>query len=128
MFEAVRRRELVIDPTQHSGKALEHVFTVLGLVLPAEPLRIALHALQTDDLALRATALEYLESILPVDLRVQLWPLLESEGESAELAVDAAAPVRTKRTPDELLAALNLAYPAQRAGIVETRAASRDQS
>ena len=105
VFEAVRR-ELVIDPTawknqrvvddrvvasahegrerdeamlRHSGSALEHVFTVLGLVLPAEPLRIALHAVQTDDVSLRATALEYLESILPADVRVQLWPLLEGE-------------------------------------------------
>ena len=133
VFEAVRR-ELSVDPTAwrsqrvvddqlvaplqaeptpHSGGPLEHVFTVLGLVLPAEPLRIALHAVQTDDVSLRATALEYLESVLPADLRIQRWPLLESE--IVEPEVDAAAPVRTKRSQDELVAALNLAYPTLRA-------------
>jgi hypothetical protein len=62
-----------------ASAGLEHVFTVLGLVLPAEPLRIALHAVQTDDPELRGTALEYLESILPADVRAQLWPLLEGD-------------------------------------------------
>jgi AAA family ATP:ADP antiporter len=70
--------------------SLEHVFTVLGLALPAEPLRIALHAVQTDDPELRGTALEYLESILPSDVRAQLWPLLE--GEAASLAAAAVGP------------------------------------
>ncbi|MGH2899015.1 MAG: hypothetical protein ACRDMZ_10110, partial [Solirubrobacteraceae bacterium] len=59
---------------QRLGTGLEHIFTVLGLALPAEPLRIALHAVQTDDPELRGTALEYLESILPPDVRAQLWP------------------------------------------------------
>jgi hypothetical protein len=124
VFEAVRR-ELVLDPIAwsnqrvaadviasdaSSGTALEHVFTVLGLVLPAEPLRIALHAVQTDDSELRETALEYLESILPADVRVQLWPLLE--GAASPQVAD--APVRNARTQDELVAALHLAYPRTR--------------
>jgi hypothetical protein len=113
VFEAVRR-ELVIDPLAWKtrrvadddiGSPLEHVFTVLGLVLPPEPLRIALGAVQADDSALRATALEYLESILPADVRAQLWPLLEAE----------AAPARSPRSHDELLAAMSHAYQARRA-------------
>ncbi|HTJ47431.1 MAG TPA: hypothetical protein VL463_35275 [Kofleriaceae bacterium] len=84
---------------------LQHVFTVLSLVLPAEPLRIALHAVQTDDPALRGTALEYLESILPADLRAQLWPLLEGEGEASGLSQS------MKRTRDDLLVELQRMYP-----------------
>lgn len=107
--------------SQHTGAGLEHVFTVLGLALPAEPLRIALHAVQTDDPELRGTALEYLESILPADVRAQLWPLLEAEPPPpAEVALPAAAapvshptalPVRAPRSNDEVLAALRRSYP-----------------
>jgi hypothetical protein len=113
VFEAVRR-ELVDDVlASRSDGTVEHVFTVLGLVLPAEPLRIALHAVQTDDSALRETALEYLESILPTDIRAQLWPLLEPETRgppAPSIAVDTATPPRSSRSRDELVAALNLAY------------------
>lgn len=141
VYEAVRR-ELVTDPTEwrsrtivedlvaaaHSPEeearslhALEHVFRVLGLVLPSEPLRIALHAMQTDDTALRATALEYLESILPADVRAQLWPLLEAEtpatpaapGET-ETGTDGTPPQvpaeRKVRPLDELVAELHGSY------------------
>jgi hypothetical protein len=113
VFEVVRR-ELVVDPIawksrptagDEVGSPLEHVFTVLALALPPEPLRIALAAVQADDSALRATALEYLESILPADVRAQLWPLLEAE----------AAPARSPRSRDELVAALRAAYQARRA-------------
>lgn len=145
VFEAVRR-ELVADPTEwkarqlvedlvaasHGGEddvrapsGLEHVFRVLGLALPAEPLRIALHAMQVDDPGLRGTALEYLESILPPDVRAQLWPLLETDDPTLASAVAsavAAATVpaetavpptpRTVRTMDQLVAELSGAYPA----------------
>jgi hypothetical protein len=152
VFEAVRR-ELVADPIawknqrvaadpliaslhdagepdeatpSHAGSALEHVFTVLGLALPAEPLRIALHAVQTDDSTLRETALEYLESILPTDVRIQLWPLLDTDSTTAEAAVVVVAapvpePVRNPRSRDELVAALNLAYPTIRASMLGKR-------
>ncbi len=66
---------------------LAHVFRVLALVLPAEPLRIALRAVQAEDLSLRGMALEYLESILPADVRAQLWPLLDETGETSEATV-----------------------------------------
>ena len=38
-----------------------HVFTLLAVVLPRQPLRIAYRALRSDDRRLRGTALEYLE-------------------------------------------------------------------
>jgi hypothetical protein len=60
-----------------ASQGLAHVFTMLSLVLPAEPLQIALRGLYVDDLHLRGTALEYLESVLPPVVREPLWPFLE---------------------------------------------------
>lgn len=60
-----------------SNKSLEHVFTLLSLVLQAEPLRVAFRGLHTGDPGLRGTALEYLESVLPTGVRDKLWPFLE---------------------------------------------------
>ena len=51
---------------------------MLSLILPAQPLRVAFRGLYTDDAILRGTALEYLESALPEDLRIKLWPFLEN--------------------------------------------------
>jgi ATP/ADP translocase len=81
--EAWKARKLSIDAVIDSGDAeldvgLAHVFRMLGLVLPAEPLRVALRAAKTEDPELRGMALEYLESILPPDVRAQLWPLLDA--------------------------------------------------
>ena len=55
---------------------LDHVFTLLSLALEREPLQIALRALRGTDRALRGTALEYLENVLPEGLREALWPSL----------------------------------------------------
>jgi hypothetical protein len=56
---------------------LEHIFRLLSLCLPSEPLHVAFQALHTDDKYLRGTALEYLDSILPSGIRDQLWQFLE---------------------------------------------------
>jgi hypothetical protein len=60
-----------------AGTSLAHVFTLLALVLPREPLQIAFRSLQTDDQYLQGTALEYLDGILPARIRERLWPFLE---------------------------------------------------
>jgi ATP:ADP antiporter, AAA family len=62
-----------------ASRSLAHVFTLLSLVLPGEPLQIAYRGLQTDDQNLRGTALEYLEGVLPPDIRERLWPYLEDQ-------------------------------------------------
>jgi hypothetical protein len=62
-----------------ANKSLEHVFTLLALILPAEPLRIAFRGLNVRDPFLRGTALEYLESALPPEIRKPLWPYLEDD-------------------------------------------------
>jgi ATP:ADP antiporter, AAA family len=60
-----------------ANQSLAHVFTLLSLVLPREPLQIALRGLHAGDENLRGTALEYLESVLPTTIRQPLWPFLE---------------------------------------------------
>ena len=60
-----------------ANRTVSHVFTLLSLVLPLEPLQIARRGLQTDDDRLRGTALEYLESVLPDAIWEALRPLLD---------------------------------------------------
>jgi hypothetical protein len=79
-----------------AGQSLAHVFVLLSLVLPATPLQIAYRGLHTTDPGLRGTALEYLEGVLPPDIRERLWPFL---GTSAPVNVGA-------RGRDEILADL----------------------
>ena len=59
-----------------AGQSLAHVFTLLSLVLPTEPLKISYRGLHTDDPRLRGTAVEYLEGVLPPDIRDRLRPFL----------------------------------------------------
>jgi HEAT repeat protein len=61
-----------------ANRSLEHLFTLLSLILPRQTLRLAFHALHTDDPQLRGTALEYLETVLPEPIRARLWVLLET--------------------------------------------------
>jgi hypothetical protein len=63
---------------RRAGQSLAHVFTLLSVVLPSVPLHIAYRGLQTDDASLRGTALEYLEGVLPRDIRERLWPFLDT--------------------------------------------------
>ncbi len=81
---------------ERANRSLEHVFTVLSLALDKKHLQIAFQGLYTDDPILRGTALEYLESALPPDLRESLWPFLEGEAREQHSA----------RSRDEILASL----------------------
>ena len=80
-----------------ASRSLAHAFTLLSLVLPAEPLRIAFRGLHTDDPNLRGTALEYLEGVLPPAIRERLWPFLEDPRPARK---------QTSRGRDEILADL----------------------
>jgi hypothetical protein len=62
---------------ERASRSLSHVFTVLSLVLPREPLQIAFRGLLAEDQHLRGTALEYLETALPPLVREKLWPFLD---------------------------------------------------
>jgi ATP:ADP antiporter, AAA family len=76
---------------QRSNRSLEHVFTVLSLALDRRPLQVAFQGLHTDDAMLRGTALEYLETVLPAEIRESLWPFLEDHGEKRPVAGDRGA-------------------------------------
>ncbi len=65
---------------ERANRGLEHVFTILSLVMARQPLKVAFRGLHTDDTLLRGTALEYLESALPEPIREALWPFLEDTG------------------------------------------------
>ncbi len=82
---------------ERASRSLEHVFTVLSLVLPRQPLKVAFRGLHTDDAMLRGTALEYLETALPEDIRVALWPFLEDTRAAAQ---------RESRPTDEIISDL----------------------
>ena len=58
------------------SQSLAHVFVLLSLMLPGEPLQLAFRSLQSEDRFLRGTALEYLEGVLPTPIRERLWPFL----------------------------------------------------
>jgi hypothetical protein len=118
MFDLVRREVAVSRPVWEShflldeadavqfdaalerraSQSLAHVFTLLSLVLPAVPLHVAYHGLQAGDAGLRGTALEYLEGVLPPDIRQRLWPFLDAESVAARSV--------SPRTRDEVLAEL----------------------
>jgi hypothetical protein len=86
-------RELI---SQRASRTLEHVFRLLTLVLPRDPVLAAYRCLESEDPALRGTALEYLDTVLPESVRRPLWPYLELE----------SAPPRSLRKPEQLLSEL----------------------
>jgi hypothetical protein len=67
-----------------AGQSLAHVFTLLSLVLPRQPLNIAFRSLTSGDRQLQGTALEYLENVLPAGVKQALWPYLMPSGASME--------------------------------------------
>jgi hypothetical protein len=75
-------------------RGLAHVFTLLSLVMEREPLQIALLAVVGPDSTLRGTALEYLETVLPDDVRRALWP---------HVGARAAASPLPSRPPDQVV-------------------------
>jgi hypothetical protein len=56
---------------------IDHVFTLLSLVLEREPVQLAARALHAEDRALIGTALEYLETVLSDELKRALWKRLQ---------------------------------------------------
>lgn len=75
---------LQIDEMLHArtNRSMEHVFTILSLVVPRSPLQISFKGLLTSDAVLRGTSLEYLESVLPREIWNSLRPFLDDKRES----------------------------------------------
>ena len=61
---------------ERAERSLDHMFTVLSLAFPRPPLTIALQGAKSDDRVLRATAREYLDELLPPELRQAIEPAL----------------------------------------------------
>lgn len=85
MFDEVLR--------DRANRGLQHVFTLLALILPPSPLQLAYRGLHASDPQVRGTALEYLEATLPPEIRKALWPFLEAP----------PAPSPALRSRDEIL-------------------------
>lgn len=62
---------------ERADRSLEHVFSLLAVVLPRDPLMAAFRALHQEDRMFRGLALEYLETVLPEQIRKPLWVVLE---------------------------------------------------
>lgn len=79
IFEAVERELQMQEVVNNrNAKSIAHIFTLLGLVLPPQPVRLAFRALRGQDRKLHGVALEYLDSVLPPSLRDQLAQYLET--------------------------------------------------
>ncbi len=53
--------------------SLQHVFTILSLAFDRDALPLAMQGVVSEDAARRGTALEYLENVLPSELREAMW-------------------------------------------------------
>lgn len=86
-------------------KSVEHVFTLLSLAYEPGPVRLSLLAYAGDDHTLRGTALEYLETVLPEEIRDALFPML-----------DVRVEIGKKRDREEIVADLVRSMQAMDAG------------
>ena len=101
-----------------SSRGLQHVFTLLSLILPREPVRIAFRALHTGDALLLGTALEYLESVLPPPIQQRLAPFLD----------DRRPPKPAGRNREEILAELLRSHESIEVRLAELRSTAPDRS
>jgi hypothetical protein len=76
---------------ERADQRLEHVFSLLAVVLPREPLMAAFRGLHQEDRSFRGLALEYLETLLPQSIRDRLWVILEESPETRRTADPAEA-------------------------------------
>jgi hypothetical protein len=109
--------------TERGNQSLAHVFTLLSLVFPREPLRIAFQALHTDDQRLRGTAVEYLALILPPQIHQQLSPFLDGGRAASNVARSRDAVVAELLLSNDSIL-LNLADLKQRSAALATRGTS----
>ncbi|MGE0406433.1 MAG: hypothetical protein AB7O65_09040, partial [Candidatus Korobacteraceae bacterium] len=64
-----------------SHQSLEHVFSLLAIVLPRDPLKLAFRALHSEDRLLRGLGVEYLETALPSQHFALLRGMLQVDSE-----------------------------------------------
>jgi hypothetical protein len=59
---------------------IEHIFSLLAIILPREPLEAAFRGLHSRNPELRALTLEYFEGVLPPPVLVRVWALPQFAG------------------------------------------------
>jgi ATP/ADP translocase len=64
--------------------SLEHTFRLLSLVLHPKSIQAAYRGIVLDDPEVKSFAQEYLEQVLPLDVRTRLWPFIGDLSASAE--------------------------------------------
>jgi hypothetical protein len=78
-FEAgamLARATRELSSQSEDARSIEHVFDILSLTGPRETIELAYGALQSPDAFLKGVALEYLEVVLPVEVRTAIMPRL----------------------------------------------------
>jgi len=118
MWEAQRLLDDPDEPTpdtpglagvvqRRGAHSLQHVFRLLSLVLEPKPVELSYRAVRSDDPTFRAVGLEYLENILPAEVRRGLWPLIGDDEEAPPLSTSG----RSMQEVLKELAASGLAIP-----------------
>jgi AAA family ATP:ADP antiporter len=69
LFERAKRQ---LQSPSDDARSLEHAFNVLSLTAPRDAIQLAYGALQSTDPFLRGVALEYLDVVLPSDVRAAM--------------------------------------------------------
>jgi hypothetical protein len=100
-----------------ASRSLEHIFTMLSLVLPRRPLEIAYRGLYASDASLRGTALEYLEVILPTEIREAIWAHIEDRRPAAP----------TEKSREEVLDSLLRSHHSIEIDLAEIRRRARGE-
>jgi hypothetical protein len=100
------------------SRSMEHLFSLLSLILPRATLRLTFQALHTEDSHLHGTALEYLATVLPEPVWRKLWGLLETGD----------VPTREHRPPVEALRELLKSQETVSVALAEIRRAAADRS
>jgi len=101
MFDRAKHQ---LELASKDPRSLEHAFDVLSLTAPREPIQLAYGALQSTDTFLRGVALEYLDVVLPVDVRAAMTLRLSQRPPAA------AAPRTSDRSLKDLLESKELIH------------------
>ncbi len=76
-FELEAENNWAMVPVGANTKGLEHIFSLLALTQEREVMDSCYQALAGSDRTLHGTALEYLENVLPDEIRILLWRHIE---------------------------------------------------
>ena len=86
-----------------NDRVLQHVFTLLSLVLDGDAIVLSLRALSSHNENLRGTSLEYLHNVLPERVRDSLWPRLTDHSERRRVKPTTSSPEELLQTMQSLM-------------------------